>query len=281
MITVKAKYDIYRNYLWFSNTGDELRHRDFQFELIEFIYYISGLNLLKHHYLESTLNSGRGERIIRQYPGFLKGSRGALNIVLIIIYVFFSCLLAKITLQYIPYNTDVAFLRIKQDVIDIPFYKIAFFAHVYTAMLVLPAGLTQFSSYVRKKLPAVHKYTGWVYAVTVILFAGPGGFYMGLYANGGLISQISFCLLALLWIAFTSIAVLKARKNDIKAHRAFLIRSFALTLSAITLRAWKYVLVFMFHPRPMDVYQVVAWLGWIPNLIIAELIIRKIINLKK
>jgi len=31
----------------------------------------------------------------------------------------------------------------------------------------------------------------------------------------------------------------------------------------------------------MDVYQVVAWLGWIPNLIIAELIIRKIVKLKK
>jgi len=193
----------------------------------------------------------------------------------------FSYLLAKITVQYIPYNTDVAFLRIKQDVIDIPFYKIAFFTHVYTAMFVLPAGLTQFSSYIRINFPAVHKYTGWVYAVTVIFLAGPGGFYMGLYANGGLISQISFCVLALLWIGFTAAAVIQAGRHNIKAHRAFLIRSFALTLSAVTLRAWKYVLVFMFHPRPMDVYQVVAWLGWIPNLIIAELIIRKIIKLKK
>jgi hypothetical protein len=52
-------------------------------------------------------------------------------------------------------------------------------------------------------------------------------------------------------------------------------RSFALTLSAITLRLWKYLLVGVFHPRPMDVYQVVAWLGWTLNLIVAEWIIYK------
>lgn len=203
------------------------------------------------------------------------------NIMLIIIYAFFVFLLLKISLQYIPYNTDVAFLRIKQDVIDIPFYKLAFFTHVYTAIFVLPAGFTQFSVYVRRKLPLLHKYTGWIYAVTVILFAGPSGFYMGIYANGGVVSQMSFCLLASLWILFTAMAITKAIQRDFKSHRAFLIRSFALTLSAITLRAWKYLLVFLFHPRPMDVYEIVAWLGWIPNIIIAELIIMKIIKLKK
>lgn len=200
---------------------------------------------------------------------------------LIIIYAFFVYLLLKISLQYIPYDTDVAFLRIKQDVINIPFYKLAFFTHVYTAVLVLPAGFTQFSVYIRRKLPQLHRYTGWVYAAVVILLAGPSGLYMGVYANGGLISQISFVLLASLWIGFTVIAVIKAVQGDYKTHREFLIRSFALTLSAITLRAWKYLLVFLFEPRPMDVYQIVAWLGWIPNLIIAEMIIRKIIKLKK
>jgi len=202
-------------------------------------------------------------------------------VMLIMAYAFFAYLLVRISLQYIPYDTDVAFLRIKQDVIDIPFYKIAFFTHVYTAILVLPAGFTQFSLYIRRKLPALHRYSGWVYAAVVILLAGPSGLYMGVYANGGFISQISFILLAVLWITFTLIAVIKAVQGDYKSHREFLFRSFALTISAITLRAWKYLLVFLFEPRPMDVYQIVAWLGWIPNIIIAELIIRKIIKLKK
>ena len=199
----------------------------------------------------------------------------------VLIYLFFCWLMLRITLQYIPYNTDVAFLRIKQDVIDIPFYKFAFFTHVYTTMFVLIAGLTQFSAYFRNHFRELHRYSGWVYAFTVLFLAGPSGFYMGLFANGGVISQTAFCLLAVLWICFTALAIKTAVKRDFRSHRKFMIRSFALTLSAITLRAWKYVLVFLFEPRPMDVYQLVAWLGWIPNLIIAEIIIYKLYNKSK
>ena len=221
--------------------------------------------------------------IIKQNPGQFNIGKTRFKITrlrffslfLWLIYGFLSYLLIVISLQYIPYDTDVAFLRIKQDVIDVPFYKLAFFTHVYTAVFVLPAGLTQFSGFIRKNFPRVHKYTGWVYAITVICLAGPAGFYMGLFANGGVTSQVSFCLLAVLWIYFTGVAIAKVIRGDIKSHREFLIRSFALTLSALTLRAWKYLLVFLFQPRPMDVYEIVAWLGWIPNLIIAEIIIRK------
>ena len=221
--------------------------------------------------------------VIKQNPGQFTVGKTLFNITglklsgvfLLVIYGFFSYLLIAISLQYIPYDTDVAFLRIKQDVIDVPFYKLAFFTHVYTAVFVLPAGFTQFSGFIRKNFPRVHKYSGWVYAIVVICLAGPAGFYMGLFANGGVTSQVSFCLLAVLWIYFTWAALAKVIQGDIKSHREFLIRSFALTLSAITLRAWKYLLVFLFQPRPMDVYEIVAWLGWIPNLIIAEIIIRK------
>jgi len=194
----------------------------------------------------------------------------------VLIYLFFCWLMLLITFQYIPYNTDVAFLRIKQDVIDVPFYKLAFFTHVYTTMFVLIAGFTQFSAYIIKHFRVIHRYSGWVYAFTVLFLAGPSGFYMGIYANGGVISQLAFCLLAVLWIYFTSMAIKSVVKRDFKSHRKYMIRSFALTLSAITLRAWKYVLVFLFEPRPMDAYQLVAWLGWIPNLIIAEIIIYKL-----
>jgi hypothetical protein len=55
-----------------------------------------------------------------------------------------------------------------------------------------------------------------------------------------------------------------------------MIRSYALTLSALTLRAWKYAITNSIgEVHPMDVYRIVAWLGWGLNLIIAEIIIRK------
>lgn len=188
--------------------------------------------------------------------------------------------MVNITLQYIPYDTDIAFLKIKQDVIDVPFYKIAFFAHVYTAIFVLLAGFTQFSAKLRKNYPDMHRKSGWLYAAVVLLFAGPSGFFMGIFANGGVYSQISFCLLAILWFYFTLMALVKIKQGDIGAHRAFMIRSFALALSAITLRLWKYLIILSFDARPMDAYRIVAWLGWVPNLLLAEYIIHKF-NLKR
>ena len=198
------------------------------------------------------------------------------QVLIAVVYLFFCYLMLEITLQYIPYNTDVAFLRIKQDYIHLDYYRVAFFAHVYTSMLVLPAGLTQFSKWIRRKHMGIHRVSGWIYTAVILLFTGPSGLIMAIYANGHLVSQIGFCILAVLWIFFTLMAIIRVRKKDVAGHRAFFIRSFALTLSAITLRAWKYVLVALFHPRPMDVYMIVAWLGWTLNLLIAEIIIYKL-----
>jgi hypothetical protein len=54
-----------------------------------------------------------------------------------------------------------------------------------------------------------------------------------------------------------------------------MLRSFAMAFSAITLRLWKVILVYLFQPSPMDLYQIVSWLGWIPNLLLIELYIFK------
>lgn len=195
------------------------------------------------------------------------------RISILIIYAIFCFLMLQITLQYIPVHTDVAFLRIKQDYISMWHYKYAFFIHAYTAVLALPAGFTQFFLFIRSKYPWLHSITGYIYVISILLFAAPSGFVIGIYANGGLSSQIAFLLLAILWFWFTLKAILAIKNKNIVSHKQWMIRSFALTLSAITLRAWKYIIVATFHPRPMDVYQIVAWLGWVLNLVVAEILI--------
>ena len=183
--------------------------------------------------------------------------------------------MAQITAAYIPYNTDVGFLRIKQDYIDIDHWRIAFFVHVYASMWVLLAGFTQFSSHIQSYHPRVHRAFGYIYVTDVLLITGPAGLLMGVYANGGLPSKISFITLAIGWMTFTAVALVKAKKADFASHRRFMIRSYALTLSAVTLRAWKWSITNSVELPPMDVYRAVAWLGWVPNLIAAELLIRR------
>jgi uncharacterized membrane protein len=182
--------------------------------------------------------------------------------------------MADITMAYIPYNTDVGFLRIKQQYISIDHWRTAFFIHVYASMWVLFAGFTQFSKRLLKQNPRLHRTFGYIYVADVLLVTGPAGLLMGFYANGGLWSRIAFVTLAVLWIFFTAMALVKAKQKNFKAHRNYMMRSYALTLSAITLRAWKYAITNTMTLPPMDVYRVVAWVGWVGNLIVAEWIIR-------
>lgn len=194
----------------------------------------------------------------------------AYKFALYLLLAFFSFLMLQITLQYIPIDLDVAFLRIKQQYIHIVPWRIAFFVHVFTSLFTLLAGFTQFSTVFLRRFPNWHRWIGRLYVLDILLLTGPAGLVMGLFANGGISSRIAFVLLACLWMLFTFAAYHYARKRNIRQHKAFMWRSYALTLSAVTLRVWKYVIVALFAPPPMDVYQVVAWLGWVPNLLWVE-----------
>jgi len=194
---------------------------------------------------------------------------------------FFSFLMLRIIFIYIPVQNDVGFLQLKQSYIHITEWRIAFFVHVFTSMFALLAGFTQFSKWLLKNKPRLHRAFGYMYVIDVLMVTGPAGLLMSFYANGGISSRIAFVTLSVLWISFTAIALYKAVKKDFKAHRIFMIRSFALTLSAVTLRIWKVLLANYTDVLPMDRYRIIAWLGWTLNLIVAELIIYYYIKKRK
>ena len=193
-----------------------------------------------------------------------------------IFFAWFFILMLTITLKYIPFNSNTAFLQIKQtEVNGIKPYLFIFYIHVYTAIFSLLAGFTQFNNNLLKNKPFIHKTIGKLYVFTVLFLASPSGFFIGLFANGGFYSKVSFVTLSLLWFYFTLKGFLMIKFKQINRHKKFMLRSFALAFSAITLRLWKVILVYLFHPSPMDTYQIIAWLGWIPNILLVEYYIYK------
>ena len=179
----------------------------------------------------------------------------------------------RITLEYFPLRDDAAFLQIKQQYLDIQHWKTAFWIHVFTSMFALLAGFTQFFPIVLRRMPQIHRWVGRAYVINVCFITGPASLVMAFYANGGWSSRLAFILLALSWMLTSALGWRTALQRDWTRHREWMLRSYALTLSAITLRVWKYSLVFLFEPRPMDLYRIVAWLGFVPNLLLVEWLI--------
>lgn len=202
----------------------------------------------------------------------------AITLFLLFSLGYFSFLMLRIIWAYIPMEPDIAFLQLKQSYLHITEWRIAFYVHVFSSLFALLAGFTQFSKKLLKERPRLHRVMGYTYVINILMITGPAGLLMSFYANGGISSRIGFVLLSVLWIAFTAIALYKAVKKQFMAHRVFMIRSFALTLSAVSLRIWKVIIANFTEMAPMDRYRVIAWLGWVLNLLIAEWIIYKIVS---
>lgn len=196
-----------------------------------------------------------------------------INFVLTIGFVYFCYLMILITLQYVPLNYEVSFLQLKDEIIY-PHYKNAFFAHVYSSILVLILGFFQFLNYVRTHFSKFHKIIGYFYIFILLVIASPSGLVMGYYGNGGIYSKFSFCLQAVLWFWFTFLAFHFARKRKIPQHQYFMVLSYALTLSAISLRLFKWIIVNIWELPPVDTYKIVVWLGWIFNVLVALIWLR-------
>ena len=182
-------------------------------------------------------------------------------------------LMIRTTLQYTTFEDDVAFLQFKQEYLHIHVWKIAFYIHVFTSVFCLAIGTTQFSKSIRTDYPKVHRVMGKIYVYNILIINFPAALIMGVYANGLLISKTAFLILDVLWFWYRVLAVIEIKNKNIIGHQNYMIRSFALTLSAITLRTWKLVLSSFFIIEPSLLYQIDAWLGFVPNLIVAELLI--------
>ncbi|MFW2078982.1 DUF2306 domain-containing protein [Acinetobacter sp. ULE_I010] len=188
--------------------------------------------------------------------------------------------MVKICLAYFPWQTDQNFLLLKQDIVDTQPWQFAFKVHVIASSFVLIAGFTQFFRIFRNKHPRLHRLSGWLYILTILIFALPSGFILAVSASGGISTQISFILLCFFWGISTVLALYYALKKQWLLHRDWVIRSFALSLSALSLRTWKMVL-YPLQPyfewlTPVHIYQLESWLGWVINLLIAEIIIIKL-----
>ncbi|MBL7825357.1 MAG: DUF2306 domain-containing protein [Saprospiraceae bacterium] len=186
---------------------------------------------------------------------------------------FFTWLMARIVWPYRTGRLDIDFLLSKQHIIYSLHYRFAFYLHIFPALLVLSAGLTQFSDRILRYRPIVHRLVGSVYTHSILWICGPAGFLMAWYSNGGWIARSSFLTLSVGWWAFTWLAWRAIKNGQRNKHRDWMIRSYALTLSAVSLRLMQFVLATNTQLDVDIAYQIVAWPSWVINLLVAECIL--------
>ncbi|MET0273284.1 MAG: DUF2306 domain-containing protein [Phenylobacterium sp.] len=141
--------------------------------------------------------------------------------------------------------------------------------HAALASTALLLGPFQFVTRLRVRRPALHRTLGQVY-VAACLLGGVAGLLLAWGTTAGPVGQAGFGLLAIVWIATTAYAWRLAVARRFVEHRRWMVRSFALTFAAVTLRLYLPIAPMMGWDF-MVAYRAISFLCWVPNLIVAEL----------
>ncbi len=150
--------------------------------------------------------------------------------------------------------------------------RVALSLHAFGGAIALLAGPLQFVPGFRGRNWNRHRFLGWIYCGAVLL-GWCASLWIAPHAQTGWIASAGFLALGAAWIVTTGLAVRFILRGDAIRHRRWMIRSFALTAAAITLRMYLPV-IFVFH-WPFSIgYPAIAWLCWVPNAVGVEVYLR-------
>ena len=189
----------------------------------------------------------------------------------------FAIFIGLYPLRFIGLPYEQSLLGSKSEtLLNSSIYLAAFYTHIFLGGLALLTGFSQFYKRLRIKRLALHRILGKIY-IGAVLLSGFAGLGIAFFATGGIIPALGFGGLAILWLYTTSNAYTSIKKLDIDAHQRWMIRSYALCFAAVTLRLYLPLFTGLMQMEFIPAYKIIAWLCWVPNILIAEFfIVRKL-----
>jgi hypothetical protein len=177
--------------------------------------------------------------------------------------------------RYLAFNPDTYFPEQREVYIRREF---VLGVHVLSGMLALAVGPLQFVGKIRRRFLRLHRCFGVIY-IASCTGLGLSGLVLATTSYAGWTTSLAFGLLGLsmLFTTWTALRMVLARR--IGDHRRWMIRSFSLIFAGVMLRVLSplYSLLsgvglvsFSFETA----YIWIAWLCWVPNLLIAVWITR-------
>ncbi|MCA9026349.1 MAG: DUF2306 domain-containing protein [Planctomycetaceae bacterium] len=173
---------------------------------------------------------------------------------------------ATTSFRYFALNPDAYFEESRAVYVEHP---VPLLCHIGGGIAAIVIGPFQFWSRLRNNYLRLHRWMGGIYLVGTAGFGAVGGLLLAPHAYGGHSTTVGFGMLAILWSVTGLLALWAILQGRVSQHREWMIRSYALTFAAVTLRLWLPILVAL-GVEFEEAYQTVAWLSWVPNLIITE-----------
>jgi uncharacterized membrane protein YozB (DUF420 family) len=142
-----------------------------------------------------------------------------------------------VVLQYLifsPSQSGMVSAKLEDASFPYAIWKLFFYPHIVLGIASLLIGAYQLTERSRRNRK-LHKKLGRIYgsSIFVNVLVVP---YIALYATGGAPSTVAFLVLDLFWFGTTAIGIRQILKGDAARHRAWMLRSYAITFVFVTFR---------------------------------------------
>ena len=184
----------------------------------------------------------------------------------------FSLLLIYNTLPYFSFSKDFDFIKERSFLFQSNLYNTCFYIHITAGALCIGTALIQFSRQILKKSKTVHRISGKIYVAVVLFMGAPTGLYMAFFAKGSFWERCLFMFMAAWWFITTLNGLTTIHKRNIIAHKVWMMRSYAMAMTAVTFRVY-YILLYLLNWQLLENYQFSLWISVVGNMLIAEWII--------
>jgi len=178
--------------------------------------------------------------------------------------------------RYLAFNPDTYFPEQREVYMRREF---VLGVHVLSGMLALAVGPFQFVGKIRRRFLRLHRCFGVIY-IASCTGLGLSGLILATTSYAGWTTSLAFGLLGLsmLFTTWTALRMVLARR--IGDHRRWMIRSFSLIFAAVMLRVMSPLYELLkgagwASASSETAYMWIAWLCWVPNLLIAGWITRR------
>jgi uncharacterized membrane protein len=179
-----------------------------------------------------------------------------------------AALVVLTSLRYFTFNSE-AYFETQRAVYES--HVVGLMLHIGAMIVALTLGPLQFVRSLRNQRPGLHRTLGKIYLVGAVVGAF-GGLYMSFHSLAGAESGVGFAFLAIAVLITATRAYQLIREGRVQEHREWMTRNYALILAAVALRI--YVPLLEIGVSERDAFIIVSWACWVPNLLVAELMIR-------
>ena len=159
-------------------------------------------------------------------------------------------------------------------------HRFRLITHISGGILALVCGPFQFWTGLRQKALNIHRWTGLLYLLGVLI--GSSGAGMMAYFSTPRNFGVSLGFMALAWILTTSVAYLAIRRRLVPLHKEWMVRSYIIAFGFVTFRLVNDYPPAMHWGTFEDRGATLAWGCWVVPLLAYEIIlaVRRVLAVK-